>query len=65
VEKFIRALFVVGTHSNVEITREMKTKKTGHNVKGYKLHFLRDHPNWQKEFAHLNSKLISPFIISD
>jgi len=66
VEKFIRALFVVGTHSNVEITREMKTKKTGHNVKGYKLRFLRDHPNWRKEFAHLSGKSPSPpVIVSD
>jgi len=49
----------------VEIAREMKTKKTGHNVKGYKLRFLRDHPNWRKEFAHLNGKLTPPVIVSD
>jgi len=31
----------MGTHSNMEIAREMNTKKKAHNVKGYKLHFLR------------------------
>ena len=55
----------MGTHSNVEIAREMKTKKTGHNVKGYKLRFLREHPNWRKEFAHLSGMLTSPIIVSD
>ena len=56
VEKFIRALFVVGTGSNVEIAREMKSKKTAHNVKGYKLRFLKDHPNSNIEFRHLDPK---------
>ena len=50
------ALFVVGTGSNVEIAREMKSKKTAHNVKGYKLRFLKDHPNSNIEFRHLDPK---------
>ena len=47
VEKFIRALFVVGTGSNVEIANQMKTKKTAQNVKAYKLRFLKDRPHWR------------------
>ena len=68
VEKFIRALFVVGTGSNVKIAREMRSKKTAHNVKGYKLKllkdhpnwFLKDHPNWNTEFRHLDPKGVLP-----
>ena len=56
VEKFIMALFVVGTGSNVEIAREMKSKKTAHNMKGYKLRFLKDHLNSNIEFRHLDPK---------
>lgn len=48
VRKFIRALFVVGT------AREMKSVKTTHNVKGYKLKFLKDHPDWNTEFKYLD-----------
>ena len=48
--EFIRAIFVVGTGSNVEIANQMKTKKTAQNVKGYKLQFLKDHPH----FSHLD-----------
>lgn len=55
VEKFIRALFVVGTDSNVEFAREMKSVKTAHNVKAYKLKFLKDHPDWKTEFRHLDT----------
>ena len=54
VEKFIRALFVVGTGSNVEIANQMKTKKTAQNVKAYKLRFLKDRPRWRIEFSHLD-----------
>ena len=54
VRKFVRALFNVGIGSNVEIAREMKNKKTAHNVKGYKLRFLKDHPNWRTECRHLD-----------
>ena len=54
VEKFIRALFVVGTGSNVEIANQMKTKKTAQNVKAYKLRFLKDRPHWRIEFSHLD-----------
>ena len=51
VRKFVRAFFVVGTGSNAEIAREMKSKKTAHNVKGYKLRFLKDQ---KTEFRHLD-----------
>ena len=54
VRQFVRALFVVGTGSNVEIAREMKSKKTAHNVKGYKLRILKDHPDWKTEFRQLD-----------
>ena len=54
MRQFVRALFVVGTGSNVEIAREMKSKKTAHNVKGYKLRFLKDHPDWKTEFRQLD-----------
>ena len=54
VEKFIRALYVVGTGSNVEIANQMKTKKTAQNVKAYKLRFLKDRPHWRTEFSHLD-----------
>ena len=54
VRQFVRALFVVGTGSNVEIAREIKSKKTAHNVKGYKLRFLKDHPDWKTEFRQLD-----------
>ena len=54
VRQFVRALFVVGTGSNVEIAREMKNKKNAHNVKGYKLRFLKDHPDWKTEFRQLD-----------
>ena len=60
MEKFIRALFVVGTGSNVKIAREMRSKKTAYNVKGYKLKFLKDHPNWNTEFRHLDPKGVLP-----
>ena len=60
VEKFISALFVVGTSSNVEIAREMRSKKTAHNVKGYKLKFLKDHPKWNTELRYLNPKGVPP-----
>ena len=60
MEKFIRALFVVGTGSNVEIAREMRSKKSAHNVKGFKLKFLKDHPNWNTEYRHLDPKGVSP-----
>ena len=56
VRQFVRALFVVGTGSNVEIAREMKSKKTAHNVKGYKLRFLKDQPDWKTEFRQLDPK---------
>ena len=59
VEKFIRALFVVGTSSNVEIATEMRSKKTAYNVKGYKLKFLKDHPKWNTELRYLNPKGVS------
>ena len=35
VQEFIRAMFVVGTGLNVEIARQMKSKKTTYNVKGF------------------------------
>ena len=54
VRQFVRALFAVGTGSNVEIAREMKSKNTAHNVKGYKLRFLKDHPDWKTEFRQLD-----------
>ena len=54
MRQFVRALFVVGTGSNVEIAREIKSKKTAHNVKGYKLRFLKDHPDWKTEFRQLD-----------
>ena len=54
MRQFVRALFVVRTGSKVEIAREMKSKKTAHNVKGYKLRFLKDHPDWKTEFRQLD-----------
>ena len=54
VEKFVRAIFVVGMGSNVEIANHMKMMKMAHNIKGYKLQFLKDHPHWRTEFRHLN-----------
>ena len=54
VERFIKTIFVVETTSNVEIPRQMKSKKTAHNVKGFKLKFLRDHPHWRTKFRHLD-----------
>ena len=54
VERFIQAIFVVGTGSNTEIATQMKTKKTAHNVKSFKLRFLKQHPHWREEHSHLN-----------
>ena len=53
VEKFIKALFTVGTGSNVEIARHMGMVKMAQNVKGFKTRFLRNHPDWRVEYAHL------------
>ena len=44
-------MFAVGTKSNVDIARHMNTVKTGHSVRGVKLRFLRNYPNWR--IAHL------------
>ena len=60
VQQFVRAMFVVGTGSNVEIARHMKSKKTAHNVKGFKLKFLKEHPNWRTEFRNLNPSVVPP-----
>ena len=58
VQEFVRAMFVVGTGSNVEIARQIKSKKTAHNVKGFKLRFLKEHPNWRTEFSHLEPGIV-------
>ena len=58
VQRFIRAMFVVGTGSNVEIAKEMKSKKTAHNVKGFKLKFLKENPNWRTEYSHLDPSVV-------
>ncbi len=59
-QEFIRAMFIVGTDSNVEIARQLKSKKTAHNTKGPKLRFLKEHPNWRTKFSHLDPSVVPP-----
>ena len=59
-QDFVMAMFIVGTDSNVEIARQLKSKKTAHNVKGLKLRFLKEHPNWRTEFSHLDPSVVPP-----
>ena len=44
----------------MEIARQLKSKKTTHNVKGLKLRFLKEHPNWRTEFSQLDPSVVPP-----
>ena len=48
----IRAMFVVGTESNVILVRETGTSKTPHQVGGTKLRIFSKYPDWKSFYLN-------------
>lgn len=53
-EQFVRALFEVGTVSNIEIAKRVLSR-TAAQVNIHKHKFLKRYPRWQEEFASLSA----------